>query len=179
VTTQDVKQLTGASDVYSMGCVGLYVCIFIGLPCILITLQFIFLQIPYAHGENNDLGDIFRDIMDGIPPATKPTVISTEFNQVWIVLERCWGTTPDTRPTAPSVLESLNTRYNIEFPSTPHKSPSEELLVEGRNLYALHQPRLPKALQVELVYEFNLHPLFVKYIRYFLVMVLDRSPQTP
>jgi hypothetical protein len=110
--------------------------------------------------------------MDDVPPATKPTVMPTKFNRVWTMLERCWPTTPDARPTALWVLESLNAKYDIEFPTTlPRMYLPKELLVEGKDWYALHNPGLPKALLVELVYELSLGPLFIRYIRYFLMML--------
>jgi hypothetical protein len=114
--------------------------------------------------------------------------IPTEFNRVWTLLERCWGTTPDTRPTALWVLEvlrddiasPLNEKYDIEFPSfLPRTSLPKELLIEGRGWYALHNPRLPKALLVELVYELNLFFISVNYIRYFLVMLRTDLPREP
>lgn len=74
LVTQDSNQLTTASDVYSMGCVGLAI---------------IFLQTPYADTKDDGFGDLLRKIRDGVPPAVKPIELSIEESPVWTILERC------------------------------------------------------------------------------------------
>jgi hypothetical protein len=79
------------------------------------------------------------------------------------MLERCWGTLPNKRTSAPWVLEALqdNTtppmaEYDIEFPSfLPRTSLPRELLVEGSDWYALYNPRVPKALLVDVMHEID------------------------
>ncbi|PVF98369.1 kinase-like protein [Serendipita vermifera] len=112
VTSQSVEQLTEASDVYSMGCVGLFI---------------LFSQIPYAHRMNNNFGDIFRDIVDGTPPAINPAEISPRDAQIWLILESCWGTAPSTRASALWVLEALR-NYSTP-PSTNYFSAGNPTLL--------------------------------------------------
>lgn len=95
-----------------MGCVGLF---------------FIFLQNPYSHRKHNNLGDIYRDIVDGVPPATKPTRISTSESQIWLILESCWGIEPSARASAVWILEALH--INLAPPSTIHLSSGEPPLL--------------------------------------------------
>ncbi|PVF97278.1 kinase-like protein [Serendipita vermifera] len=159
VTTQDVRQLTEASDVYSMGCVGLF---------------FVFLQVPYTHRENNNFGDIFRDIRDGVPPATQPNIPSTEDARIWSILESCWGIMPSARAPAASVLQALHNSTtslpagydNIEFPSSlPPASLPQELLLQGSDWYALYNPQLPRTLMVNEAYEI-MHESSVYCVRF-------------
>jgi hypothetical protein len=112
--------------------------------------------------------------MDGVPPATRPLNLSRQESVIWRILEHCWGPTPDSRASASWVLE---TRWESTFPPTrrgnieslntiTHPFLLQNVLLEGSNWYALHNPRLPKALMVDLVYEVD-HDDAVNLTRYY------------
>lgn len=93
LTSEDIVQPTTASDVYSMGCLG---------------LAFIFLQPPYAHRANHIFIGIFQDVRNGVPPAVRPNLLTIEESELWLILEHCWALVPGVRPSARSVLEALH-----------------------------------------------------------------------
>jgi hypothetical protein len=94
--------------------------------------------------------------------------------QIWSILESCWGKERRTRASAFQIFEALRdhlsssqaVQYDIEFPSSlPASSLPRELLLEGNNWYALQNPRLPKALEIDLVFETE-HNTKVTCVRY-------------
>jgi hypothetical protein len=94
--------------------------------------------------------------------------------RIWSILESCWGTKPSTRAPAFQIFEALRddlaplqaVQYDISFSgSLLQPSLPQELRFGGSNWHALHNPRLPKALMVDLVYE-NDHRAMITSVRY-------------
>lgn len=85
---------TMASDVHALGCVG---------------YEFLYLKMPYATRLNTAGGHIFRDIASGIPPAYRPpSPLGPQEITLWDLLERCWNTRPERRPTTSVVCDTLD-----------------------------------------------------------------------
>ncbi|KIM28118.1 hypothetical protein M408DRAFT_148098 [Serendipita vermifera MAFF 305830] len=91
---------TMASDVHALGCVG---------------YEFLYLEKPYASRINNACGHIFRDIVNGIPPAYRPSGnLGLSEATFWDLLELCWDREPERRPTASVVCATLETSVIID-----------------------------------------------------------------
>jgi serine/threonine protein kinase len=99
---------TTASDVYAVGCLGLRVSrvlLPLGYFCLrsifIISLQFIFLQEPFAHLPNNLRGQIvIRDLKAGKPPATAHPDEGWGSDRAWKFILTLWKPDPSHRPSA-------------------------------------------------------------------------------
>ncbi|PVF94696.1 kinase-like protein [Serendipita vermifera] len=80
---------TCESDVYAMGCVG---------------LKFLFSRNAYHHRRNNVAGQIFRDIVEGIPPETFRDEVFVGCEQFTTILRHTWKRVPSTRPDMSGLL---------------------------------------------------------------------------
>ncbi|PVF98959.1 kinase-like protein [Serendipita vermifera] len=104
---------TPQSDVYALGCIG---------------LKFVFLKDPYENRPNNRFGQIFHDIRDGKPPATKPQNVVNDEDVLWYLLESCWEQKPERRPTAGvvfSLLQSISLTKLVPTQCRDHNAHSE------------------------------------------------------
>lgn len=82
-------------------------------------LQFLFSQIPYSHHKNNRTGRIFADILNGVPPATRPSVSTQSHPMLWMLLEACWEEDVASRATAFQIWRVLHSRL-LSHTSAPN-----------------------------------------------------------
>jgi hypothetical protein len=77
--------------------------------------QFIYLERPYAHRQNNHHGCIIVDIREGIPPATRQEDVHSPLDlwwgnmHSWNLIRALWSPDPAERPSAAAVLMHLAT----------------------------------------------------------------------
>lgn len=93
-----------------------------------------FLKDPYENRPNNRYGQIFNDIREGKPPATKPENVDKDEDVIWYLLESCWERNPKKRPTARVFLRLIQSISLID--QGPSQSRDRTM---GRDF--LRQPR--------------------------------------
>lgn len=103
ITGDEDRMPTTASDIYSLGCVG---------------LVFIFNRLPYENRRGSRLHLLIQDIIQRIPPAQRPIdesqdSVSRRYPTVWDLLEQCWKSDPSARPTSRQLVSYLSGRSNI------------------------------------------------------------------
>ncbi|KIM33464.1 hypothetical protein M408DRAFT_154742 [Serendipita vermifera MAFF 305830] len=110
VNSDDMPDPTMASDIYSLGCLGLEVGFFFYTSSSLKPfLQFLFLRSPFANRRTP--AQIFRDIASNVPPAPhipfagEPPV---PVERYWRMLTQCWNPEPEQRPNATQVRDYLH-----------------------------------------------------------------------
>ncbi|KAG8825070.1 hypothetical protein FRC17_008864 [Serendipita sp. 399] len=107
VITEGHAQITTATDIYALGCIGLEACASIPNIGLSDTYQFVFSLLPYDNRRNCHSGLIIGDIFRGVKPANRPSQLDNSLEGVWSLVERCLNRDATQRPTAGELLSRL------------------------------------------------------------------------
>jgi serine/threonine protein kinase len=101
---------TTASDVYTLGCLGLevrYNCIIFLPPGVALSSnqskKFLYDRKPYENRANNLRGQIIDDLKRGVPPSTMPPRQHWSISRIWPLITHIWSLNPHHRPPASSL----------------------------------------------------------------------------